>query len=451
MVQQRSTFMGEENIGRLLLRLSSPAMIGMLVQAAYNLVDTFFVGRGVGVLAIGGLSIAFPLQMIIMATAQMVGIGGSSIISRSLGNGNIEHANRTFANMITTITLLSLLIAFGGLTWLEPLLILLGATPAILPYASEYMRIIFLGTVVFAFSITCNNVVRAEGNARFAMITMLISAGVNTLLDPIFIFGLKMGVQGAAWATIISQGCTAIWLGWYFYSGKSDLRIKLKAMLPEAAILKETFSIGISAFTRQSSASITAVILNHSLGAYGGDLAIAAFGIIRRILMFAIMPVFGIVQGLLPIVGYNYGGKQYCRVKKAIMLAIGFSSLLCIISSAALMICPGSILSLFTSDGKVLMIGTRASRIIAIGLPVVGFQVMASGMYQAIGKALPAFLLSLMRQIIMLIPMVLILPLFMGLKGIWIAFPVSDLGAFAVTLMMFRVEMKYLKHICVDT
>src|SRR6056297_2973993 len=451
MVQQRSTFMGEENIGRLLLRLSSPAMIGMLVQAAYNLVDTFFVGRGVGVLAIGGLSIAFPLQMIIMATAQMIGIGGSSIISRSLGNMNIEHANRTFANMITTITLLSLLIAFGGLTWLEPLLILLGATPAILPYASEYMRIIFLGTVVFAFSITCNNVVRAEGNARFAMITMLISAGVNTLLDPIFIFGLKMGVQGAAWATIISQGSTAIWLGWYFYSGKSDLRIKIKAMIPEPAILKETFAIGISAFTRQSSASITAVILNHSLGAYGGDLAIAAFGIIRRILMFAIMPVFGIVQGLLPIVGYNYGGKQYCRVKKAIMLAIGFSSLLCIISSAALMICPGSILSLFTSDGKVLMIGTRASRIIAIGLPVVGFQVMASGMYQAIGKALPAFLLSLMRQIIMLIPMVLILPLFMGLKGIWIAFPVSDLGAFAVTLMMFRVEMKYLKHICVDT
>ena len=450
MAQKRSDFMGEEHIGRLLFKLSSPAMIGMLVQAGYNLVDTFFVGRGVGVLAIGGLSIAFPLQMIIMATSQMIGIGGSSIISRSLGKGDVAHADRTFGTMLTAIFILSVLIAFVGLRWLEPILGLLGATPAILPYACEYMRIIFLGTVVFSFSITCNNVVRSEGNAHFAMMTMLISAGVNTALDPIFIFGLDMGVSGAAWATVISQGSTALWLGWYFYRGKSDVTLKRSAIGLDGPILKETIAIGLSAFSRQSSASLTAVILNHSLGIYGGDLAIAAFGIIRRLMMFAVMPVFGVVQGLLPIIGFNYGGKQYCRVKIAVYLAIGFSTLLCTVSAVFLMIFPKFILSLFTTNSDVIALGTTASRIIAIGLPLVGFQTMASGMYQAIGKALPAFILSILRTILLLIPMVLVMPLFWGLMGIWIAYPAADIGAFIVILFMFRVEMNYLKHTCDD-
>lgn len=444
----RSDFMSSQDIGSLLFRLSSPAMIGMMVQAAYNLVDTFFVGRGVGVLAIAGLSIAFPLQMIIMAIAQTIGIGGSSIISRSLGAKRFRKANRTLGNMIATVTVLSIIIAITGLVWLEPLLKLFGATPDILPYAADYMSVIFLGTVVFAFSITANNVVRAEGNARFAMMTMLISAGVNTVLDPVFIFLFSMGVRGAAYATIISQGCTALWLSWYFFAEKSALRPRIKDLLPDINILKETFAIGASAFMRQGAASMTAVILNHSLGIYGGDLAIAAYGIIRRIMMFAIMPIFGLVQGLLPIVGYNFGAKKFCRVQNAIRLSITVSTAICMASFGILFFFPSSILGLFTSDMEVLRVGVHASRLVALGLPVVGFQVMASGMYQAIGKALPALLLSMARQLFFLIPLVLILPLIWSLEGIWLAFPVADAGAFVVAMFLFRGEMEYLRKQC---
>jgi putative MATE family efflux protein len=423
-------------------------MIGMMVQAAYNLVDTFFVGRGVGVLAIAGLSIAFPLQMIIMAIAQTIGIGGSSIISRSLGAKRFRKANRTLGNMVGTVTVLSIIIAITGLVWLEPLLKLFGATPDILPYAADYMSVIFLGTVVFAFSITANNVVRAEGNARFAMMTMLISAGVNTVLDPIFIFLFSMGVRGAAYATIISQGCTALWLSWYFFAEKSGLRPGIKDLIPDMNILKETFAIGASAFMRQGAASMTAVILNRSLGIYGGDLAIAAYGIIRRIMMFAIMPIFGLVQGLLPIVGYNFGARKFCRVQNAIRLSIIVSTAICMASFGILFFFPSAILGLFTSDMEVLRVGAHASRLIALGLPVVGFQVMASGMYQAIGKALPALLLSMARQLFFLIPLVLVLPLIWSLEGIWLAFPVADAGAFVVAVFLFRGEMEYMRKQC---
>lgn len=444
----RSDFMGSQEISSLLFRLSSPAMIGMMVQAAYNLVDTFFVGRGVGVLAIAGLSIAFPLQMIIMAIAQTIGIGGSSIISRSLGAKRLRKANRTLGNMIGTVTVLSIIIAITGIVWLEPLLKLFGATPDILPYAADYMSVIFLGTVVFAFSITANNVVRAEGNARFAMMTMLISAGVNTVLDPIFIFLFSMGVRGAAYATIISQGCTALWLSWYFFAEKSSLRPRIKDLIPDINILKETFAIGASAFMRQGAASMTAVILNHSLGIYGGDLAIAAYGIIRRIMMFAIMPIFGLVQGLLPIVGYNFGARKFCRVQNAIRLSITVSTAICMASFGILFFFPSAIIGLFTSDPEVLRVGAHASRLIALGLPVVGFQVMASGMYQAIGKPLPALLLSMARQLFFLIPLVLILPLIWSLEGIWLAFPVADAGAFVVAAFLFRGEMEYMRKQC---
>lgn len=443
-----SDFMGKEGIPSLLFRLSSPAMIGMLVQAAYNLIDTFFVGRGVGVLAIAGLSIAFPLQMIIMAIAQTIGIGGASIISRSLGARQYRRADRVLGNMIGTVVMFGIIIAISGLVWLKPILVLFGATEDILPYASDYMAIIFLGTVVFAFSITSNNVVRAEGNARFAMMTMLISAGVNTILDPVFIFIFNMGVKGAAYATIISQGCTALWLTWYFFSSKSSLKPGFKDLFPDLQILKETFAIGASAFMRQGAASLTAVILNHSLGIYGGDMAIAAYGVIRRLMMFAIMPIFGIVQGLLPIVGYNFGAKKYCRVQAAIRLSIIISSLICLLSFGILFIFPYQILALFTSNMEVLRIGTHASRVIALGLPVVGFQVMASGMYQAIGKALPALLLSMTRQLFFLIPLVFTLPLIWALEGIWIAFPAADFGAFIVALVLFKGEMEFLEKQC---
>ncbi len=443
-----STFLEKESILKLIPKLSFPAMVGMIAQALYNVVDAIFVGRGVGMLAIAGISIAFPIQMVIMATAQIIGVGSASIISRSLGEKNREKAEKTLGNLMSSTLLLSAIAASFGLYFLEPILRLFGATDAILPFAAAYMKILFAGSVFFAFSIACNNAVRAEGNATFAMQTMLISAGVNVVLDPIFIFILGMGIQGAAIATVIAQASTALWLGLYYLRGKSDVRFSLRNLKPQFNILSEVIAIGLSAFLRQGAASLSLVVINRQLAFWGGDAAIAAIGILLRITQFAVMPIFGIVQGLLPIVGYNFGARLFCRVTTAMKLTIAISTFLCFLSAALLYFMPETLISLFNTNRELLPLGITASRYMAIGFPFIGFQVMASGLYQAIGKAVPALFLSLLRQVLLLIPLVLFLPSIYGLQGIWKAYPISDVLAAIITLILYRREMQRLTTLC---
>ena len=434
--------LGEEKIGRLLLSLSLPATIGMLVQAMYNFVDTIFVGKGVGSMGIAGISIALPVQIFVMAFAQMFGIGGASVISRALGERDHEKARRAAGNVMVFSLAFGLVMTLLGQFFLDQLLIMLGASEAIIPYAREYLGIILLGSAFFSFGMAMNHVVRAEGKPKIAMAAMLISAVLNIILDPIFIFSLNMGIRGAALATVLSQAATSIYVLFYFLSGKSLLRVSLRSLIPEWRIMRETVSVGLSAFSRQVAGSVLAVVLNNSLVFYGGDIAVAVYGVINRLLMVFIMPMFGVNQGFLPIVGYNYGARKMRRARESVKLASAVTTMIALFSSIVMFLFARQLISIFTDETELIESTIYALRIVILATPTIGVQVIASGMFQALGKALPALFLSLLRQIIILIPLILVIPRFLGINGIWISFPLADLIAFAISLVFYLRELK---------
>ncbi len=434
--------LGEERIGKLLLSLSLPATIGMLVQAMYNFVDTIYVGRGVGSMGIAGISISFPVQIFVMAFAQMFGIGGASVISRALGEKNHEKARRAAGNVMAFSIAFGLAMTLLGYFFIDQLLIMLGASEAIIPYAREYLSIILLGSAFFSFGMAMSHVIRAEGKPKIAMAAMLISAVLNIILDPIFIFTLNMGIRGAALATVLSQAITSIYILFYFISGKSLLRISLASLLPEWTILKGTVSVGLSAFSRQVAGSLLAVVLNNSLVFYGGDIAVAVYGVINRLLMVFIMPMFGVNQGFLPIVGYNYGAKKMRRARESVKLASAVTTLIALFSAIIMFFFARQLISIFTDEIELIEPTISALRIVILAIPTIGIQVIASGMFQALGKAIPALFLSLLRQIIILIPLILVIPRFLGINGIWISFPLADLIAFAISLVFYLRELK---------
>ncbi|HPQ91834.1 MAG TPA: MATE family efflux transporter [Mesotoga prima] len=434
--------LGEEKIGRLLLSLSLPATIGMLVQAMYNFVDTIFVGKGVGSMGIAGISISLPVQIFVMAFAQMFGIGGASVISRSLGERDHKKARRAAGNVMVFSVAFGLVMTLLGQFFLDQLLIMLGASEAIIPYAREYLGIILLGSAFFSFGMAMNHVVRAEGKPKIAMAAMLISAVLNIILDPIFIFSLNLGIWGAALATVLSQAATSIYVLFYFLSGKSLLRVSLRSLIPEWRIMRETVSVGLSAFSRQVAGSLLAVVLNNSLVFYGGDIAVAVYGVINRLLMVFIMPMFGVNQGFLPIVGYNYGARKMRRARESVKLASAVTTMIALFSSIVMFLFARQLISIFTDETELIESTIYALRIVILATPTIGVQVIASGMFQALGKALPALFLSLLRQIIILIPLILVIPRFLGINGIWISFPLADLIAFAISLVFYLRELK---------
>ena len=437
-----------EPVGSLLFRLSFPAALGMAVQASYSVVDAFFVGWGVGHEGIAAVSMAFPLQMLLIAAAQTLGVGGASLLSRSLGAERRKRAERTLGTVFTCTWILGILFAAAAIPTAPFVLYFLGAGEGVLPLASEYAQALFRGAPFFAFSIVANNFVRAEGNASFAMMTMLISAGINTLLDPLFILGFEWGVRGAALATVAAQTATALWLAWYYLARRSAVRLRIKNLPPRAILLKETLSVGAAAFFRQAASSLSLIVVNGSLAALGGGAAVAAYGIVNRLMLFAVMPVYGIVQGLLPIVGFNYGAKQFCRVLSAMRRSIASATILCTAGAAVLFFFPGESLDFFTSSPEVRRVGIDAARMLAPGMLVTGFQIMASGLFQALGKAGPSFVLSLLRQVILLIPLVLLFSRLFGLFGVWLAFPVSEYAASLLTYGIHRREMLRLRAFC---
>jgi putative MATE family efflux protein len=438
--------LGTEHMSRLLVRMSAPAMVGLLVQALYNLTDTVFVGRGVGPLAIAGIAICFPVQTLVMAVAQTFGIGCSSIVSRALGADDRALAQRTLGNLFALILLSSAAIAVLGSLYIDPLLRLFGATEGILPYARDYLEIILIGSPFFLFAMATNAVVRAEGNARVAMWTMIISGALNIVLDPLFIYGFGMGIGGAALATVLAQATTVLYLIYYFAAGGSGLRARLGDFVLRLRIVGEAFAIGAGSFARMIAGSITIVILNHTLAAYGGDIAISAFGVVNRLLNFFLLPLFGVIQGMMPIVGYNYGSGAISRVRSALRMSIWVTSAMSVAATALLAGFPGPLLRVFTDDPDLLRIGIAATRVIVIALPTVGFQVVAGGMYQALGRALPAFVLALLRQVIVLTPLILLLPRLIGLRGVWTSFPIADGTAAAVTAVMLFLSLRTLRR-----
>ncbi|WP_456276870.1 MATE family efflux transporter [Bacillus sp. AK128] len=442
-MKAQSERLGKEPIPKLLVKLSVPAMVGMFVMALYNVVDTIFIARSVGTVGVAATSVAFPVQLIIMAVAGAVGIGGASVISRLLGAQKSEEANEVFGNVVGLVLIVSLIGALLGISLLEPVLLLFGANEEILPYASDYLGIILYGTIFFAFAFTMNNIIRSEGNAKMAMSTMMISAGLNIALTPIFIFALGWGIKGAATATVISQAVTVVYLVIYFLRGKSSLTFKFKYLRPNLSLIKQILAIGSSAFTRQVSGSIMFIIANHMLIQYGGVLGVAVFGIVHRIIMFTLMPMFGIVQGILPIVGYNYGAKQPKRVSETIMLAMKSATALAILTCIVIMIFPKQILLIFTNDPAALEMGVVALRIMFSLAILIGVQMVTGGVFQALGKARAALVLSMSRQVLFMIPLLLTLPLMFGVTGVWLAFPVADILSFALAIWYISRHKSY--------
>jgi putative MATE family efflux protein len=436
----------KEKIGRLMMKLAVPATVSMLVNALYNLVDTIFIGRGIGYLAIGGLTIVFPVQTLIMAASLMIGVGGSSVISRSLGAKDFERAQRVAGNSFVAISALGVFVCVLGLIFINPLLRIFGATAELFPYAKEYLQVILVGSLYFPFVISSNNIIRAEGKARVAMVSMLIGAVGNVILDYIFIFPFQMGVFGAALATILSQLASAIFVFLYFKRGHSTLQVQLRHLKPEREILREITTVGFASFARNSAGSLIIIIVNNLLGVYGGNMDISIYGIIQRFTKVLFLPLFGIVQGMQPIVGYNYGAKNLSRVKRTVRLSIISSMLFAVTSSGLAQLFPDQLIRLFSTEAVLIKEGVYALRLVILMVPIVAVQIVGAAFFQAIGKVIPAIILTLSREILLFIPFVLILPRFFGLFGIWVSFPVADFFAALITTILLIREMRMMER-----
>lgn len=437
-----------ERIGKLLLDFSLPAIIGMIVMASYNVVDRIFVGRGVGSLAISGVTVTFPIIIIFMAFGMLVGIGATANISLKLGEKKIETAEKILANAFTLAIIISVILMIVGYTFMDTLLVSFGASNDVLPYAKDYTHVLLAGTIFQAIAFSLNNIIRGEGNPMMAMKTMVISGVTNIILNPIFIFVLHMGVKGSALATVISQFISAVLVMSYFFGKKSHVKFHFKYLKLEKDIVLKIFSIGMSPFSMQIAASGVIIIFTKSLAHYGGDLAIAAMGIGMAIINFILMPIFGINQGVQPIIGYNYGAKLYVRVKKVMRLATIVSTLICVFGFIAVVFFSEFIVGIFSKDDvQLVVMGSHALRVFLFMLPVVGFQIVSAGYFQAVGKAGSAMVLTLFRQVIMLIPMLFILPHFFQLEGIWLAEPVSDGVSAVLSFILIYFELKRLNRL----
>ena len=441
----RSKQLGEDKVSKLLIRFSIPAIVGMLVNALYNVVDRIYIGHGVGYLGIGATTIAFPIMLIMMAFSMLIGLGANSLVAIRLGQNRKEEAQGIFGNALVLLILTSLVLSTTGLIFLKPFLKLLGTSEDILPYALDYLSIILLGGVFQSVGMGMNNFIRSEGNPKIAMYTMLAGAVTNTVLDPIFIFVFDWGMKGAALATIFSQAASAAGVLLYFLKGKSLLKITIKNLRLKLSYVVKIISLGAAPFAMQIAASILNFIMNANLGAYGGDIAISGMGIVNGIVTLIIMPIFGINQGVQPIIGYNYGAKKYDRVKEAYKLAVVFATVIVVIGWTATRLFPAQMVYLFNKkDTELIDFGIFAIKRFLIFFPIVGFQIVSSNYFQAIGKPRHSALLGLSRQVLILIPALIILPKFFGLEGVLAAGPLADLVSSIITGIFIIIEMKRL-------
>lgn len=438
----KSEFLGKESIGKLLFKMSYPAIVAMATIALYNLVDAIFIGQKIGPDGITAATLIFPFQMILFSFSLMIGMGSASIISRRLGAKRHEAAERVFGNALTLGLILGIISVIFTWIFIKPLIYLLGGRDAVFTLSYDYLSVLIYGFIFMGVAIVLNHASRAEGNAKIAMISMVIAAILNATMDYVLMFIFDFGIKGAAYATLSANIFSFIFLTIYFYSGKSVLKIPFNYLILRWHLVKEILSIGLPSFARQASFSIVNLVLNNVLLIYGGSIAIAAFGIVIRTHSFFFMPVIGVVQGFMPIAGFNYGAEKYDRVKKTYWLAIKVVTVICSIAFILLLLFAKNIFGLFTQDPELLELAIMANYYIVALIVLAGFQVLSSGLYQALGKAKPAFVLALLRQVILLIPMIIVLPLFFGLQGIFIAFPIADLIAFIIIAFMIRKSLK---------
>lgn len=440
----REKLLGDAPIAKLIWKLSLPAMVGMFVNGLYNLVDTIYIGHAVGPMGIAGLSVAFPIQMLVGGLGAMLGIGTASLISRSLGSKNYAKAERALGNNLFAIVFLGTIILILGEISIDPVLRAFGASDEILPYSWSYMRIIFAGMPLTLFCMSMNNVIRSEGAANVAMTSMLVGAVGNIILDPIFIFGLDMGIQGAALATILARIFAVVWIVRFFSQGKSLISFRFKNMMPSLSILSEIFAVGFPALVHNASSSFVFGLMNQLLGNYGGDLSISIFGVVNRIIIFSAMPMIGIAQGMQPILGYNYGARRFYRSLEVISTSTRIALAFCSVVTVLMLCFPGPILRIFTTDAGMLQAGPSALRMMVAGFFLAGYNKVAGTVFQAMGKVLPSFILNTARPILIFVPLLLILPRFMGINGVWLSFCFADVLTFLVTRAFVKPQIRVL-------
>ena len=433
--------LGTQKINKLLIKQAVPATIGILVMSLNMIVDTIFVGQWIGVLAIAAITVILPIAFLISSIGMGIGIGGSSIISRALGANNSEKAFLTFGNQISLTVILAILFVTIGNVYSVPILNLFGAKGAILPIASEYFNIIIYGVPFLAFAMMGNPTIRAEGKPKFAMYAMMVPAVLNILLDILFIKIFDWGMWGAGLATSIAYASCGLYILYFFLSSKSELKIIPKNFKLNFKIVLEIFQLGGVSIVRQGAISILMIVLNFSLYKYGGEIAIAIFGIINRVLMFAYSPIIGISQGFLPVAGFNIGANKNKRVQQTIKKSIWFGTIIGTLVFIGIFLFKEELIWIFTNDTTLLDKTPNAMFIVFLATPIITMQLIGSAYFQAAGKALPALFLTLLKQGIFLIPLAYLLPKYYGIEGVWWSFPISDLLSTTITVLVLKREI----------
>lgn len=452
MGQKIPTALGTEPIGKLLIQYSIPAIIAMTASSLYNMIDSIFIGHGVGALAISGLALTFPLMNLSAAFGSLVGVGAATLMSVKLGQKDYETAQKVLGNVIILNLAIGIIYTIVMFAFLDEILIFFGASERTLPYAKDFMQIILGGNIVTHMYLGLNSVLRASGHPKQAMMATILTVVINATLAPIFIFLFKWGIRGAATATVVAQVIALSWLLHTFLDKKELIHIHKGIFKLKKKIVIDSFSIGMAPFLMNLASCFIVILINLGLKEHGGDLAIGAYGIVNRIAFLFVMIVLGLNQGMQPIAGYNYGARQYSRVtevlKKTIFLATCVTTTGFLISE----LIPGVVVNIFTTDSELTAVAARGLRIVLMCYPIVGFQMVTSNFFQCIGMAKKAIFLSLIRQCLLLIPCLIILPRLWGQDGVWFSMPICDfIATFIAGFMLINQIRKFKRGDVVQT
>ena len=441
------TELGTEKIGRLLKQYALPAIIAQTASSLYNMVDSIFIGQGVGPLAISGLAVTFPLMNLSTAFGTLVGAGAATMLSVLLGQKNYKAANKVLGNVVTLNTIIGLVFMAVALIFIDPILYFFGASENTLPYAKEYISIILIGNVITHLYFGLNAAMRSSGNPKKAMGLTVFTVVFNTILDPIFIFVLDMGIAGAAWATVIAQTVAMLVVMRHFNDKRRPFHFEKGIFKLDMRVAKDSLSIGMGPFLMNAAACLVTLFINQQLRKYSGDLGIGAYGICNRFIFMFIMICMGLNQGMQPIAGYNYGARQYSRVKQVFWMTAKWATAVTMICFLISILIPKVATGVFTHDEELLSIAAKGLTILGLGLPTVGFQMIATNFFQSLGMVRRSVILSLSRQILFLLPALYALPLWIGDKGIWLSYPVSDVLSFILSAIMLRSLFKKFNRI----
>ena len=443
--QKTPTALGTENIGKLLMQYAVPAIIAMTASSLYNMVDSIFIGHGVGTMAISGLALTFPLMNLAAAFGSLVGVGAATLISVKLGQKDYDTAQRVLGNVFVLNILLGVAFTVVVMAFLDPILYFFGGSDETVGYARDYMQIILLGNAVTHLYLGLNAVLRSSGHPQKAMYATIATVVINTILDPVFIYGFGWGIRGAAIATIVAQVISLMWQLKIFSNKDELLHFHRGIFRLKRKIVFDSLAIGMSPFLMNMAACFIVILINQGLKKYGGDLAIGAFGIVNRLVFIIVMIVMGLNQGMQPIAGYNFGAKQYGRVTKTLKLTIIYATGVTTFGFIVGMLFSDLVVSIFTSDAELIDLSAKGLRIVVMFFPIIGFQMVTANFFQSIGMASKAIFLSLTRQMVVLLPCLIILPRFFGAAGVWYSMPISDLLASLIAAVMLTWQFRKFK------